>query len=105
VVPGAELRRRHAEEPAEGAGERFVGAVAGGEGDLEDALARGLEVDGGGLEAQAADVLADRLADEGGEDPVKVEGPEVARRARRSRDNSSSRCCWMNSCTVSTRWQ
>src|SRR5262250_1562442 len=77
------LARRHAEAGAERSGEGRRGREAVIEGDFEDgrAWARGEDARGV-LDPLPLDVGEERLADEGGEDAVEVEGREGGDAAR-----------------------
>src|SRR5262249_4930743 len=77
------LARRHAEAGAEGPGEGRRGREAGVEGDFEDGGAGTRGEDARGLlDPLPLDVGEERLAGEGGEDAVEVEGREGGNAAR-----------------------
>src|SRR5262249_50750309 len=72
-----EPRGRYAEGGGERPGERLVRFITGFERDAEDRWSAVLELLCGPLEAEAADVLLDRLADHPPEHPVEMEGREM----------------------------
>jgi len=77
-----ELRRRAPEHGAEGAGERFVRPVAGGEGDVGDRIGGVPQPTRRALQAQPPQVLLDGLAHHAGEDAVEMVGRKRGHRGQ-----------------------